>query len=252
MAASTYGLGLVMREVLSWSPAGILVGLGGSATVDCGLGAARALGFKLYGQGGEDLDGKGGDLERLARIEMPAHVRVMGSGSEVTALCDVRNRLVGPDGSAAIFAPQKGASPEETARLAAGLERAALIIERDLGVQVRDLRGGGAAGGLGAGMHAFLNANLIEGASEIMRLTGFQDALEGVDVVVTGEGAFDGGSRNGKVVSEVTSQCLTLGIPVVVVCGRWEAGARPSNLKVIQSKGVFTARSLREAGKKIL
>jgi glycerate kinase len=249
MRTSTYGVGLVVREVLSWSPPAILVGLGGSATVDCGLGAARALGYRFISEGGGELDGTGGDLGRLARIQRPAQASAPGSSAKIIALCDVRNSLVGPDGAAETFGAQKGASSEEIGRLVSGLERVAEIIESDLGIRVANVRGGGAAGGLGAGLHAFVGAELVEGAPEVMRLTGLNTKkLSGVDLVVTGEGSYDRGSRAGKVVHEVIACCQSSGVPIVVVCGQWDADMPPPSLKVIHSQGVISEIDLREIG----
>jgi glycerate kinase len=249
METSTYGVGLVVSEVLTWSPPAILVGLGGSATVDCGLGAARALGYRFISEGGRELDGTGSDLGRLARIQRPAEASAPGSSVKVTALCDVRNSLVGPDGAAETFAAQKGASPEEIGRLVSGLERVAEIIENDLGIGVASVKGGGAAGGLGAGLHAFVGAELVEGAPEVMRLTGLNPRrLSGVDLVVTGEGSYDRGSRAGKVVHGVTALCRSLEVPIVVVCGRLDADISPPPLKVIHSQGVMSDIELREIG----
>jgi glycerate kinase len=249
METSTYGVGLVVSEVLSWRPPAILVGLGGSATVDCGLGAARALGYRFISECGGELDGRGSDLGRLARIQRPAKASAPGPSVKVIALCDVRNSLVGPDGAAETFAAQKGASSDEIGRLVSGLERVAEVIESDLGIRVADVRGGGAAGGLGAGLHAFVGAELVEGASEVMRLTGLNTRkLTGVDLVVTGEGSYDRGSRAGKVVHEVSAFCQSLGIPIVVVCGQWDAGMLPSSLKVVHGQGVMSDVDLREIG----
>lgn len=252
MATTTYGLGLALREVASWSPPKVLVGLGGSATVDGGLGVARAFGFRLQAEDGSELAGAGADLERLAAIVAPAGREAAGLEGRLRALCDVRNPLVGAEGAAEVFASQKGATPEGRRRLRAGLERVARIIERDLGVRVADLPGGGSAGGLGAGLHAFLGAEIVPGTPEILTLTHFDKELEGADLVVTGEGALDLGSLRGKVVQEVVGRSMSRGIPVAVVCGRCEAGIVPSGVQLLCSTGFMDAGTLREVGRKLI
>jgi glycerate kinase len=201
----------------------VWVALGGSATVDGGAGAAAALGFQLLDAAGEPIACGGGALERLARIVPPAAGpwRDRGAGRvRVVALCDVENPLLGERGAARVFGPQKGAAPAAVERLERGLAHLAAAIERDLGVDVRPLRGGGAAGGAGAGAAAFLGARLGAGARVVLRLQRFDRRLRRAQLVVTGEGRLDAQSFDGKVVSAVTRAAAARGVPVAVVAGR--------------------------------
>ncbi|MGB9859376.1 MAG: glycerate kinase, partial [Moorellaceae bacterium] len=159
---TTYGTGELIRQALEEGCRRLIVGIGGSATNDGGAGMAQALGVKLLDQSGQDIPWGGIGLERLARIEMQdLDPRV--KEAEILVACDVDNPLCGPRGASAVYGPQKGATPEMVRRLDAALAHLADIIARDLGLQVRDLPGAGAAGGLGAGLVAFLGATLRRG-----------------------------------------------------------------------------------------
>jgi glycerate kinase len=251
MRATTYGLGRVLDRVFSWKPPRVLLGLGGTATLDGGAGMARAIGYRFLGEKAEELDGTPEHLLRLHAIQSPARSRT-SLRIRCVALCDVANTLTGRCGSATVFGPQKGASPEEVRSVGRALERLARVIERDLGIDVGDLPGAGAAGGLGAGCRAFLGGRLVPGAREVMRLTGFDRTLEGIDLIVTGEGSFDEGNRKGKVVSEIITLAARRGIPVVLLCG--QATWRPRHPRVeIWPLGPLTkADDFRKAGKRLV
>lgn len=215
----------------------IVVGLGGSATVDGGTGMARVFGYRFLDSAGAELPEGGGALADLAAIEPGTAPAV-----EVLALADVRSPLLGPDGAAHRFAVQKGATPPEVERLEAGLARLAERIERDLGRAVADVPGAGAAGGLGAGCIAFLDASLVPGAPWVLDRVGFDQALAGSDLVVTGEGAWDATSDLGKVVHEVIKRARQAGTPVLLVCGRIDGLAAESGLVAVDADGVWLDR----------
>ncbi len=251
LRATTYGLGTAVREVLSWKPARLLIGLGGSATVDGGLGMARALGYRILAEGGKDLPGCGADLLRLVEIRA-GDLLVDIDVCPIEALCDVATPLSGPEGAALTFAPQKGASAEEAARLDAGLQRLESILERDLGARLDALPGAGAAGGVGAAVKAFLGAELTPGARRIMALTGFERRLPEVDLVVTGEGECDLRGHPGKVVAEVIDAATLQGVPVFVVCGRWTGDSPVDGVQVIAGHGVMGVSEIESAGKRLV
>ncbi|HXI02669.1 MAG TPA: glycerate kinase [Candidatus Saccharimonadales bacterium] len=243
MRATSHGLGRALYEVLSWSPASVSVGLGGSLTVDGGLGLARALGFRLVGPYGRTLDGLGEDLVRLEAIEPPA--RPPAGAIPVRALADVRTRLAD---AVRLFAPQKGAAAEDLPRLEAGLVNLARIAERDLGVELESLEGGGAAGGLGAGLVAFLGAGLRSGAESVASWIGLAGLLDSrPDLVVTAEGRFEP-AHEGKVADFLLRESASRGLPCLVICASTGEG-RPADGDLLVLGGKVTADDLVRAGK---
>lgn len=223
LAADTAGLGRLIGMAAGLGIRRLVIGLGGSATVDGGLGMARELGYRFEDARGRPVR-QPGDLRRLARLAPPKDRGAgpgIGPGSlQITALTDVDNPLLGPRGAAAVFGPQKGASPSDVERLEAGLAR---LVERwvaDLGAppDLPAARGSGAAGGLGGGLVAFLGARLAAGAGWCARLAGLARALDGADLVVTGEGRLDAQSLEGKATGYVLSRARRRGLPAAVVC----------------------------------
>ena len=217
MAATTLGTGEQLAAAFERSPQTVWLAIGGSATVDGGTGAARALGWRFLDHRGREVALGGAGLEHIERV-VPPESRPDPS-ARVRVLCDVDSPLLGARGAARVFGPQKGATSEMVERLEAGLSILADAIERDLGMDVRTISGGGAAGGLGAGAAAFLDAELVSGIDAIMEASGFDDALQGADWVVTGEGRFDEQSLSGKVVSGVLARAELAGCNVAVVAG---------------------------------
>ncbi|MGB9661934.1 MAG: glycerate kinase [Moorellaceae bacterium] len=222
---TTYGTGELIRQALEEGCRRLIVGIGGSATNDGGAGMAQALGVKLLDQSGQDIPWGGIGLERLARIEMQdLDPRV--KEAEILVACDVDNPLCGPRGASAVYGPQKGATPEMVRRLDAALAHLADIIARDLGLQVRDLPGAGAAGGLGAGLVAFLGATLRRGIELVMEAVNLEGVLaQGADLVITGEGEINGQTAHGKVPVGVARLASKYGIPVVALVGSIGEGA---------------------------
>lgn len=222
-AASTYGFGQVLEAARRRGVKRIIAGIGGSATNDGAAGMAQALGFRLLDAGGRDLPRGGAALARLDRIEAAA-VDPGWRRLEMEVAVDVTNPLCGPEGASAVYGPQKGATPEMVAELDAALARFAEVIERDLGVQVRDIPGAGAAGGAGAGLVAFLGARLTRGAPLVVEASGLPGALAGAAAVFTGEGRVDAQTAYGKGPAEVAARARRAGVPVVLLAGGLAAG----------------------------
>lgn len=217
LRATTVGTGELLVGALRRGARRLWLAIGGSATVDGGTGAASALGWRFLDELGRDVGLGGEALERVARAVAPESPSY--DGAVIDVLCDVDNPLVGPRGAARTFGPQKGATPEVVERLEAGLENLARVIEHDLGLDVRDVPGGGAAGGLGAGAVAFLGAKLVSGVEAVMEAAGLGEALDGADWVLTGEGCLDEGSLHGKVVCGVLARARRAECRVGIVAG---------------------------------
>jgi glycerate kinase len=219
--ASTYGTGEVIRAALDAGVAQLLVGLGGSATNDGGAGLAQALGVRLLDTAGAELPAGGAALARLAHIELDGLDRRLAT-VPVRVLTDVTNPLCGPQGTTALYGAQKGATPEIVAELDAALAHYARVIERELGKRVGDLPGAGAAGGVGAGLVAFLDAELWPGASLVLEAVGLAEAIAGADLVVTGEGRLDVQSLYGKATIAVAQLAQAAGVPALAIVGGTE------------------------------
>ncbi|MFW5893763.1 MAG: glycerate kinase [Verrucomicrobiota bacterium] len=220
MRTTTYGTGELLQAAAEHGARQILLTIGGSATVDGGIGAAAAAGWQFLDKNGVALTPAGGSLTEIARIVGPKQNTL----PPVTVLCDVTNPLTGERGAAAVYGPQKGATPAMVKTLAAGLRNLAERIEVDLGCSgIAELPGAGAAGGLGAGAVAFFNAELSPGVSTVIKANGLKEALSGADWCITGEGSFDDQSLDGKVVSGVAEAAREQQVPVVVFAGRVKA-----------------------------
>ncbi|MDE0837534.1 MAG: glycerate kinase [Kiritimatiellae bacterium] len=225
LKTTSVGTGELIRHALDAGVASMVVGLGGSATVDGGVGMAQALGARFRDGRGREVGPGGGALVRLDRIDVSAMDPRL-SKVNIQCACDVRNPLTGPRGAAQVFGPQKGASPAAVKRLDANLRHLAKCIRRDLGVAVSSRPGAGAAGGLGAGMIAFLNAELCSGVDLVMQATGFAERIRNCDLVITGEGRMDRQTAFGKTPSGVARTAAAQGIPVVAICGCLDRGFR--------------------------
>lgn len=223
MRTTSRGTGELVRAAVEMGARRVCLALGGSATVDGGVGMARALGWRFLDSEGLEVGEGGSGLLQLDRIEAPPEGPAPGVEFEV--LYDVDNPLLGPGGAARVFGPQKGATPEQVERLEAGLARLARVIAREGGLEVSTVRGGGAAGGAGAGAVAFLGARLRSGVEAVMEVIDLDAALADADHVVTGEGCFDAQSLEGKVVSGVVAKARAHGVPVTVIAGRVELDA---------------------------
>jgi glycerate kinase len=218
LRASSAGAGELIRAALDGGARRLVVGLGGSATVDGGLGLLRALGCRLRDAGGVELDGTGADVVRVAAIDRGGLHPALAATPILLAL-DVTSPLAGPDGAAPVFGPQKGATPEQVAELDAGLARLGKLFGAAAGIE-----GAGAAGGLGAAL-AWLGAEARPGADVVMEETRFAEALAGVSLCLTGEGSVDLQTAAGKTVARVIAAGRAAGVPVAVVGGAVDPAA---------------------------
>ena len=218
LRTSTVGFGQLIRHALEHGARSVYLALGGSATNDGGMGALRALGVRFLDAQGNELYGRGEDLSKIASLDVSD---LMPEVAEATfiVMCDVTNPLVGPKGATAVFGPQKGGSVEQLAELERGMINYAQVIKRTLGVDVADLAGAGAAGGMGAAAAAFLSANLVSGIDCLMDLAHFDDLLARADCCFTGEGRVDAQSLDGKVLSGVARRCASASTPLYVIAG---------------------------------
>jgi glycerate kinase len=219
LTSSTYGLGLVIADAIRRGAQTIVLGLGGSASTDGGAGMAQALGARLLDADGHDLSHGGGALQGLARLDLRALRETLGSSSIMVA-SDVDNPLLGADGAAAVFGPQKGADTHQVEALERGVRRWSELVSRATGRNEADRPGAGAAGGAGFAALALLNAKIRPGIELILELVDFDRRIVGADLVVTGEGSLDDQSLAGKAPVGVARAAARSGVPVVAVAGR--------------------------------
>jgi glycerate 2-kinase len=220
LVTTTRGTGELILDALDKKVERIVLGLGGSATNDGGAGMVSALGVKLLDVNGEELRPGGEALVELLTIdtsEMDPRLK----STKVDVACDVTNPLTGPLGASAVFGPQKGATPEMVGVLDASLKRYAEVIERNLGLQVDELPGAGAAGGLGAGVVAFLDGNLQSGIDLVLDVIRFEEAVRDADLVITGEGRIDSQTVHGKAPVGLAkrAKAVAADVPVVAIAG---------------------------------
>jgi glycerate kinase len=215
---TTYGVGELILAALDQGCRHFIIGIGGSATNDGGAGMAQALGVTLTTEQGTAIARGGAALATLAQIT-PATLDPRLSACTIEVACDVTNPLCGPMGASAVYGPQKGATPEMVAQLDAALNHYAQIIERDLGIAVRDVPGAGSAGGLGAGLLAFLHATLRPGAQIVLEAVHLEERLRSADLVITAEGQIDVQTAYGKSVGAVAGLAKRYGIPVLALAG---------------------------------
>ena len=221
---TTFGTGELIRDALDSGYRKISIAIGGSATNDGGMGAMAALGVKFLDKDGKELTGVGADLEKVADIDVSG-IHPAVKETEFTVMCDVNNPLTGPTGATYTFGKQKGGTPEILDRLEAGMLHYAAVIREKLGVDADHFEGAGAAGGLGAAFKVFLHANMKSGIETVLDLIDFDHLLDGVDLVVTGEGRIDWQSAFGKVPSGIGMRCKKKGIPAVAIVGGMGDGA---------------------------
>ena len=215
---STHGTGELLRAALDAGCRAVILGIGGSATNDGGAGMARALGARLLDDAGNELPPGGAALALLARIDvsgLDARLRA----TDVRVACDVTNPLCGPTGASAVYGPQKGATPEMVRALDAALAHYADVLRRDLGADVRDVPGAGAAGGLGAGLLAFAGARLVPGARLVLDALHFAETMRGADLAITAEGRLDAQTAYGKAPGAVAAAARAAGARAIVLAG---------------------------------
>ena len=216
--ATTYGLGEVILEALEAGYRRFILGIGGSATNDAGAGMAQALGVRLLDTDGAALPPGGAALARLARIDTSG-LDPRAVEAEFDVACDVNNPLTGPEGASAVYGPQKGATPEMIKQLDAALANFAEVVKRDLGADVNDVPGSGAAGGLGGGIMAFLGGRLRPGVDIVLDTVDLESRLDGADLIITGEGCMDFQTVYNKAPIGVARLAGERRIPVIGVSG---------------------------------
>ena len=221
---TSYGTGELIRDALDKGFRDLSIAIGGSATNDGGIGCMRALGVRFLDEDGNELSGCGGDLIKIRSIDrsgMDPRLR----DTHVTVMCDVTNPLCGENGATRTFGKQKGGTPEILDELEAGMENYRELLRREFGIDMDEEPGAGAAGGLGAALLSFLRAELRSGIETVLDLIEFDKKLEGVSLVVTGEGRADWQSAFGKVMQGVGRRCLRQGVPAVAIVGSMGDGA---------------------------
>ena len=239
---SLFGFGQLLEAVRRHDVDSIIAGIGGSATNDGGAGMAQALGYRLLDARGRELPRGGAALAQLEHIDASGFDQGWRS-VKVMVACDVTNPLTGPQGASYIYGPQKGADPETVRELDRALTRLAEVIERDLGLKVASVPGAGAAGGAGAGLIAFLDAKLVPGAPLVVEASGFDKALPGTRLVITGEGRVDDQTAYGKAPGEVARRARDAGIPTLLL-----AGSKGPGWESLSSLGVTRVVTLAEEG----
>ena len=239
---STYGFGQLLVAARQSGVTKFIVGIGGSATNDGGAGMAQALGYRLLDADGKDLPRGGAALARLDRIDVSGF-QPWPRSIDIKVACDVTNPLTGPEGASAIYGPQKGADEAAVRELDAALARLAEVIQRELGKRVAEVPGAGAAGGTGAGLIAFLDAELVRGAPLIVSASGFDAHLKSANLVITGEGRVDEQTAFGKAPGEVAQRAQAAGIPVLLL-----AGSKGPGWEALNTLGVSTVVTVTEEG----
>lgn len=218
LITSTYGTGLLIKAVLDAGFTKLIIGIGGSATNDGGAGMAQALGFGLLDSNGLTLDLGGGTLSNLHSIDS-SKVHPLLDKAKITVACDVRNPLLGPTGATAIYGPQKGATPEILETLERNMAHYSNILQQELGTDVSNLMGAGAAGGLGAGLMAFCKAQMVSGFELISQLTNLELHISEATMVFTAEGKIDAQTAYGKTISGVAMLAKRYHVPVIALAG---------------------------------
>lgn len=219
---STFGTGEMIMDAIRRGCNNLLIGIGGSATNDAGTGMLQALGFQFYDAKGQEItDCCGGRLQDIARID-DCQVPPLVRQAHFIVACDVDTPFCGKEGAAPIFAPQKGADPDMVVRLDAGMASFAKVIETTYNINIIPMAGAGAAGGMGGGFHAFLDATLTRGIDMVLNAIDFNHTIQGADLIITGEGKMDFQTAKGKTAAGVLARAKEQDIPVVAICGRVE------------------------------
>jgi glycerate kinase len=216
---SSFGTGELIENALDMGVNKIIMCIGGSATVDGAVGLLQALGFRFLDKDGKELTNMPETLINLEIIDF-AGVNKRIKQCKIIVLCDVENALLGKEGAAAVFGPQKGADPDDVKKLEASLTKLSNIIFKQTGKNISTIKSGGAAGGTAAGLAAFLNADLVNGIDYFLSLTKFDEALEGKDLVITGEGSIDMQTLHGKGPFGVARRAKQKGVPVIGLAGK--------------------------------
>ena len=218
MITTTYGTGELIKKAMDMGAKTILIGIGGSATNDGGAGMIQALGGKLLDENGKQISFGGGELSKIKKIDL-SELDSRIKNIKFIAACDVQNPLTGETGAANVFGRQKGATEEMVKTLDNNLKHYAELIRKDVKVDVENIPGAGAAGGLGAGLMAFLNAELRKGIDIVVEYSKLEEKIKGADFVITGEGSIDSQTRFGKTPYGVVSVAKKYGVPNITLAG---------------------------------
>ena len=218
LETTTYGTGELIKKALEMKCSKIIVGIGGSATNDAGMGMAQALGVRFYDSNKNLLGFGGKELIKINKIDTGS-LNPMVNSVKFEIARDVDNPLFGPNGAAYVYGPQKGADNEMVQLLDEGLRNFSRAVKRSIGKDISNIKGAGAAGGLGAGLVAFLNASIKPGAEIIIEATELKRKMKGADLVITGEGAMDSQTFSGKSSYGVAMLAKKLGIPIITING---------------------------------
>ena len=226
MRSSSHGVGQLIMSAIARSPGTIIVGIGGSATNDCGCGMAQALGVRFYDAADRLVTSpiSAGMLKDIRKIDASRRSERLAATKFVVA-SDVKNPLTGAEGAARVFAPQKGASRQQVAELEEGLRHIAALIRRDLGTDIESIAGAGAAGGLGAALLAFAGARIDSGIDIVLNAINFEKRVRNADLCLTGEGCLDAQSLSGKACIGVAKISSAQGVPTIALVGRTGPGA---------------------------
>jgi len=239
---SSFGTGQLIKQAIEAGSKKILLGVGGSATVDGGIGALMALGVEFFGHDGQISEGNALTMAEVTFIETFKADKLL-DGVQITILTDVINPLLGKNGAVPVFAPQKGARENEISKLERNLSLFAGAIFQSTGIDISQVRSGGAAGGIVASLHALLNAEIVDGASFILNETEFYNKAHSCNAIITGEGGFDDTSFSGKVTGEIIRFGTEIDIPVFVICGKKVSSSKFHELRVIELQSEFVDQS---------
>jgi glycerate kinase len=253
LSATSYGTGQLMQAALAAGAQRVVLGVGGSASVDGAAGILEALGVRLLDADGKQLPRGGASLAKLARLDT-SDLAERARRVPIDIACDVDSPLLGPLGAARVFGPQKGASPEAVQELEAGLVRLADVIQRDFGRDVKSVAYGGAAGGIAAGLHGVLGARLLPGVELVLDVVGFDAALPGAELCITAEGRLDRQSLRNKGPFGVARRAAIHGVPVVALAGGIESDVTDADFPdlagmfSICSRPMSLEQAMRDAG----
>ena len=229
MLTSSYGTGLMISHAFDSGVREISLFIGGSATNDGGMGVAAALGYRFLDQEGNELEPNGKNLGKVRTIER-SRINTNLLQARIRVICDVENPFHGPKGAAYIYAAQKGAAPQDIRELDEGLQSFAAVVKRELGIDLSDRKGAGAAGGLGGGSIAFLRAELIHGIDFMMDVLGVGEGIRSADLVITGEGKIDHQTLYGKVIAGIAGLAKKHNKPCLAFCGISELSEKEKNI----------------------
>ena len=218
MHTTSLGTGELVRDAISKGAKEIFLGIGGSATNDGGMGMATAMGYAFLDKEGNSLTPIGSNLDKVKKIVKPDKT-ILPSDCKIKVACDVTNPFYGRNGAAHVYGPQKGASKEEVAILDNGLKNFAQVMASNFNVDLQNIPGAGAAGGMGGGAKIFLDAHLAPGIELIKEISGFDKAIKGANWIITGEGKLDDQTLSGKTISGIIKSAKNQNIPVAALCG---------------------------------